>query len=271
MMGVQVFPGGVVPFTNKSEHGEMLFRDYFMPWMHKDSATAEKMSFAYQPKFKASNWRTVVGWESLFRGCSTRTHAAPGLLFPILAKPEHRDIAIEWKLRELDEAIAFNKESSEGLVSVNFTQAELRSAAIIAKLNEVNAQDRIACELLELDLQKDKDFEWDFELISYVKPLFARMDYDDATLDTLSSAEALLAAGLVDVIKIDISLCVQAFEVEVFFGPDDENLFFRKKWGESHKYKPALINAIGQLLVSYPNLVIVLDKNERLGNLEMLQ
>ena len=248
----EVYPGAVVPFTTPSSHGQKLFDEYFLPYM-KEGASPH-VSFAYQPKW--SSLSQCVAWESLCRGSATRTHSAPGLLFPVLAKPENIMLAIAWKVREITEALAFSVWTGKP-VSINFNQVEISNQIIITQLQQPAVRECIDGELLD---RQGKP--WTSEMVAVVHPLLRETHFDDATLENLGEAEKLLEEGFLNAIKIDITLCVQAFRIPVFFTPGDENMHFKKikeSAEDSAHIKKELVTRIGNLLNKFTTLIIVFE------------
>ena len=116
--------------THSSCRGQKILDEHLIPFLNGTGVT---LSFAYQTK-RGKNGN-ITSFESLFRGCAARTHAAPALLFPILASPQNRSVATKWKVLEIQGASQFSNFVDKP-VSINFTKAELYEPDIINALQQ---------------------------------------------------------------------------------------------------------------------------------------
>ena len=210
------------------------------------------MSFAYQP---IKTQEGIDSYESLFRGCATTTHAAPGPLFSIIALASNTQIATEWKIREIKEAIDFSVHVQKP-VSINFTQAEVENKLILEAITSLRlVKTNIDMELLETG-------SWTVENVKPLRELFRQIHFDDAKLSTLGLAALLCEAGCLDAIKLDIMLLVQAFRVPVFFAEGEENLSFKEKIPDEEKsaeMRKELMEKVGEIMTAHKDVKFIFE------------
>ena len=215
----------------------------------------DNLAFSHK---KRSKQIETHSYESLFRGCAPTFHAAPGLLFAIIASELNSEIYTQWKIREIKEAIAFSIYIRKP-VSVNFT---LTDTANTSMLQAINSMDLKASVKAHIDIELLETSTWKVADVQPLRMLFREIHYDDAKLTTLELAADLCKAGCLDAIKLDLLMLVQAFRVSVFFAPGEENVFFKTKIPDIEKsaeMKQQLMKKIGLLMNEHTNIKIIFE------------
>ena len=200
--------------------------------------------------------------ELLLRGISTQQHAAPGPLFPYIAKNSSAEELSAWKMYEVECAVQASQHFKIP-ISINFVPADITDE-ILEKVRD----QKIIAELLE-------KHNWSVELVGKIAKFFHAVHADDTNKDTWNTYNPLIVQGLINAMKVDIKECVVAFRVEVRATPhSNPNPFFLSLLDDfseevSRRCHMDLFQRIADLLSNHTEMCVILEvtvPNEAITN-----